>query len=71
MKIVIIGDGKVGRAILEHTIQEGHAVIVIDKNPKIIEQLVDLYDVMGVAGNGANIDKSEFLTANFNKIDLQ
>ena len=38
MKIVIIGDGKVGRAIVEHTVQEGHVVIVIDKNPKIIEQ---------------------------------
>ena len=39
MKIVIIGDGKVGRAIVEHTVQEGHTVIVIDKNPKIIERI--------------------------------
>ena len=68
MKIVIIGDGKVGRAIVEHTVQEGHVVIVIDKNPKIIEQIVDLYDVMGVAGNGANIDIQK--SAGVDKADL-
>lgn len=68
MKIVIIGDGKVGRAIVEHTVQEGHTVIVIDKNPKIIEQIVDLYDVMGVAGNGANIDIQK--NAGVDKSDL-
>ena len=68
MKIVIIGDGKVGRAIVEHTVQEGHTVIVIDKNPKIIEQIVDLYDVMGVAGNGANIDIQK--NAGVDKADL-
>ena len=68
MKIVIIGDGKVGRAIVEHTVQEGHVVIVIDKNPKVIEQIVDLYDVMGVAGNGANIDIQK--NAGVDKADL-
>ena len=68
MKIVIIGDGKVGRAIVEHTVQEGHTVIVIDKNPKVIEQIVDLYDVMGVAGNGANIDIQK--NAGVDKADL-
>ena len=68
MKVVIIGDGKVGRAIVEHTVQEGHVVIVIDKNPKVIEQIVDLYDVMGVAGNGANIDIQK--NAGVDKADL-
>ena len=30
MKIVVIGDGKVGRAIVQHTCKEGHEVVVID-----------------------------------------
>lgn len=56
MKIVVIGDGKVGRAIVEHTCQEGHEVVVIDKNPNVIDELVNQYDVMGVCGNGASYE---------------
>ncbi len=56
MKIVIIGDGKVGRAITEHISQEGHEIVVIDKNPHNIEKLIDTYDVMGICGNGASYD---------------
>lgn len=56
MKIVVIGDGKVGRTIIEHMSREGHEVTVIDKNPKVINQIVDLYDVMGICGSGASYD---------------
>lgn len=54
MKIVVIGDGKVGRAIVEQVVKEGHTVIVIDKRPEIINDLVNTYDVMGIVGNGAS-----------------
>lgn len=56
MKIIVIGDGKIGRTIVEHTCQEGHEVVVIDKNPEAIEQVIDQYDVMGLVGNGASYD---------------
>ncbi len=56
MKIIIVGDGKVGATLVEHLSLEGHDIIVIDKNQKIIEQLVNSYDVMGVCGNGASYD---------------
>ena len=56
MKILVIGDGKVGRAIIEHTVQEGHEITVVDKNPKTIDDLVNSYDVMGLVGHGASIE---------------
>ena len=31
MKIIVVGDGKVGRSIVEHICKEGHEVIIIDK----------------------------------------
>lgn len=54
MNIVIIGDGKVGAALTEHLSNEGHDVVVIDKNPKVVEDAVNRYDVMGLCGNGAS-----------------
>ena len=56
MKIIIVGDGKVGATLVEHLSQEGHDIIVIDKNQKIIEQLTNSHDVMGICGNGASYD---------------
>ena len=56
MKVIVIGDGKVGRAIVEHACQEGHEVIVIDKNSAVVEELVNQYDVMGMCGNGASYE---------------
>ncbi len=68
MKIVVIGDGKVGKAIVEHTCVEGHEVVVIDNNPSVIEELVNQYDVMGVCGNGVSYEIQE--NAGVNNADL-
>lgn len=56
MKIIIIGTGKVGKAILEHISKEGHDLCIIDSNPKIIDDLVNRYDISGVSGNGASYE---------------
>jgi trk system potassium uptake protein TrkA len=56
MKIIIVGDGKVGATLVEHLSYEGHDIIVIDRDQKVIEQLVNSYDVMGVCGNGASYE---------------
>ena len=56
MKVIVIGDGKVGRTIVEHTCQEGHEVVVVDSNAQSVEQAIDKYDVMGIVGNGASYD---------------
>ena len=56
MKIIIVGDGKVGNTLVEHLSQEGHDIVVIDKDQKVVEHLVNSYDVMGLCGNGASYD---------------
>lgn len=68
MKIVVIGDGKVGRTIVEHTSLEGHEVTVVDRNPKVVEQIVDTYDVLGISGNGASYETLK--EARVDKADL-
>ncbi len=56
MKVIVIGNGKVGKTIVEHTTKEGHEVIVIDKKSNNIEEIIDEYDVMGIVGNGGSYD---------------
>jgi len=56
MKVFVIGAGKIGRTIIEHTCQEGHVVIVIDTNTEAVEEVINKYDVMGIVGNGASYD---------------
>lgn len=56
MNIVIVGDGKVGAALTEHLSHEGHDVVVIDKDPRVVEEMVNAYDVLGLCGNGASYD---------------
>ncbi len=68
VKIVVIGNGKVGHTIIEHICSEGHDVIVIDNDQEAVEQVVNEYDVMGICGNGASIDILE--SANIEKADI-
>lgn len=55
MKIVIVGDGKVGYALTEQLSKEGHDVYVIDNNPKVLQSSMELLDVMVIEGNGASL----------------
>ena len=55
MKIIIVGAGKVGLAVAQHLAAE-HSVTVIDQNPALIDHVINVYDVMGVCGNGACAD---------------
>ncbi len=68
MKIVVIGDGKVGHTIIQHICEEGHDVVVIDNDPLVVEQIVNEYDVMGICGNGASVDILE--SADVGKADI-
>ena len=54
MKIIIVGCGKVGETLTNDLSREGHDVTVIDRNPEVLDQICDRYDVMGFSGNGAN-----------------
>ena len=54
LKIIIVGCGKVGQTLVAKLIKEGHDITLIDKNPQMIQELTNLYDVMGIVGNGAS-----------------
>lgn len=55
MKIIIVGDGKVGFTLAEHLSQEEHNVTVIDTNDDALRHASESLDVMCVKGNGASI----------------
>ena len=52
MKIIIVGCGKIGSTLAEQLSYEQHDLVVIDTNPRKIQQLSESIDVMGIAGNG-------------------
>ncbi|MBC8546780.1 Trk system potassium transporter TrkA [Clostridiaceae bacterium NSJ-31] len=68
MRIVIVGDGKVGQALVEQLSKEGHSIVIIDSSSKVIDNAVNAYDVMGINGNGAS--RAVQLEAGVNKADL-
>jgi len=53
MKIVIIGDGKVGYTLTQALSNEGHDLVVIDNHRNALDQTAHL-DVMVMEGNGAS-----------------
>ena len=52
MRIVVVGLGKVGRALTAQLTAENNDIVVIDQNPDLIEDIVNIYDVRGLVGNG-------------------
>ncbi|MBP5166843.1 MAG: Trk system potassium transporter TrkA [Oscillospiraceae bacterium] len=71
MKIVILGCGKVGSELVKQLSQEGHDIVVIDNDPKTVEDASNLYDVMTICGScvshsaqaEAGVDKADLLIA--------
>lgn len=55
MKIIIVGDGKVGSALARQLSGEGHDLTIIDSDPRVLGQSADQLDVMVVNGNGATM----------------
>ena len=56
MKIVIVGDGKVGYTLTKRLSQEGHDIVVIDNNRSVLLQSQEALDVAVVDGNGASVE---------------
>ena len=54
LSIIIVGCGRVGATLVEQLTQEGHDITIIDKDAKRVSELCDLYDIMGIVGNGAS-----------------
>lgn len=56
MKMVIIGNGKVGSTLASMLAGEKHDITVIDINPAALERTQNTEDVMCIEGNGIDID---------------
>ncbi len=54
LKIIIVGCGKVGQTLLDRLSKENHDIIIIDKNQSTLDTLTNMYDIMGIKGNGAS-----------------
>ena len=78
MKIIIVGAGKVGSALTQQLSADGHNVTVVDQDPRLIDNIINIYDVMGVCGNGAvygvqkeaEVEKAELLIATTSSDEL-
>ncbi|MBQ2780619.1 MAG: Trk system potassium transporter TrkA [Clostridia bacterium] len=56
MNILIVGCGKIGTTILASLTAEGHDITVIEPDRDVLAEVTNIYDVMGVCGNGADSD---------------
>lgn len=54
MRILVVGDGKVGHTIAEHLAREAHDVVIVDRSEEVLKHSEDTLDVLCVRGNGAN-----------------
>lgn len=56
LKIVIIGAGKVGEELCVSLAADDNDIVLIEKDPNRLEQLISMADITGVVGNGALYD---------------
>lgn len=54
LNIIIVGCGKVGSTLTEQLTKEGHDITLIDQDPAKLQNLANMYDVMGITGTGAS-----------------
>ena len=59
LSIVIVGCGKVGHTLTEQLVGEGHDVTIVDTNDRVIRDTTEVFDVMGICGNGASLNVLE------------
>lgn len=59
MKVIIVGAGRVGFGIARELSTDRNSVVVVDTDPRLIEQITTDLDVRGVVGNGAHPDIME------------
>ena len=68
MRILIVGDGKVGHTLATELLREGHDITIIDQNDAKLKKTQDVLDVMCVHGNGANA--STLMEAEVERADI-
>ena len=56
LKILIAGSGRVGETLVKQLSAGGYDLTVIDKDAKLLETLVEQYDIMALPGNCASME---------------
>lgn len=56
MKIVIVGNGKVGFSLAEQLEKENHDITIVDTDEGELRRASDMLDIMSVKGNGVSAD---------------
>lgn len=68
MKVIVVGNGKVGNSLVRQLQSEGHDITVIDKKMARLEELNNNSDVLCLNGDG--IDEKVLLEAGIQTADL-
>ena len=68
MNIVVAGYGKVGKTLSEQLAREGHDIVVIDINSRLLTDSAGTLDIMCICGNAAS--QSVQIEAGVGKADL-
>ncbi|UCC47702.1 MAG: Trk system potassium transporter TrkA [Gemmatimonadota bacterium] len=55
MRILIVGAGAVGFQLAEHLSEEGHDIVLVDKDAERLAHAQDQLDIMTIVGNGASL----------------
>ena len=71
MRIVIVGDGKIGSALAEQLSREGHEITIVDRSGAPLQRTVEDLDILSIEGNGATyatqleagVDEAELVIA--------
>lgn len=68
MKVIIFGCGKIGSTIISTLVKEGHKIVAIDRSNEAVDEITNIYDVMGLCGNG--VDCAVMTEAGIESTDL-
>lgn len=68
MRVIVVGCGKVGKAILESMSGENHDIVAIDNDERVIRNVTNTFDVMAVCGNATS--RELLVEAGVSKADL-
>ncbi len=68
MNIIIVGAGEIGRYLASVLSQEAHNISVIEKNPKLANELGQVIDGKVISGNGASVE--DLVDADVGECDL-
>jgi len=68
MYIIVVGGGKIGYYLTKHLLAAGHEVVVIEKNARKVENIIN--DLGGVAILGDGSDAGPMIEAGMNRAEI-